>query len=101
MTNLTLSPTKKATTCMMTHEQMQQMFSDESDDDEYLGFEVILLTLVRLTLGFDSLGIIGPKTRWVSYTSATYTRVYMVVISVSGFKMTVFKYNMWLIVFLF
>ena len=37
-TNLTL--TKKATTRMMTHEQIQQMFSEESDD-EFLGFESI------------------------------------------------------------
>jgi len=31
----------------MTQEQIQQMFSKESDDD-FLGFESILLTLVRL-----------------------------------------------------
>jgi len=37
MTNLTL--TKKVTTCMITHEQIQQMFNEDSDDDEFLGFE--------------------------------------------------------------
>ena len=39
MTNLT--QTKKATTCMMTHRQIQHMFGEESDDDddEFWGFE--------------------------------------------------------------
>ena len=39
MTNPTLTPTKKSVTCMITHEQVQQMFSEESDDDEFFGFE--------------------------------------------------------------
>ena len=39
MTNLTLTRTKKVITCMMTHEQIQQMFNEDSDDDEFLGFE--------------------------------------------------------------
>ena len=39
MTNLRLTPTKKAMTFMMTHEQIQQMFNEDSDDDEFLGFE--------------------------------------------------------------
>ena len=33
---------------MMTQEQIQQVFSEESDDDEFFGFESILLILVRL-----------------------------------------------------
>ena len=33
---------------MMTHEQIQQMFSEESDDDEFCGFESILLISVHL-----------------------------------------------------
>ena len=37
MTNLT--PTKKVTTYMMTHEQIQQIFNKDSDDDEFLGFK--------------------------------------------------------------
>jgi len=55
MTNLTQTSRKKATTCMMIHEQIQQMFSEESDD-EYLGFESILLLLVHLISGFNSRG---------------------------------------------
>ena len=35
---------------MMTHEQIQRMFSKESDDVEFLGFESILLILVLLLL---------------------------------------------------
>ena len=35
MTNPTLTPTKKATPCMMIHEQIQQMFCEESHDDEF------------------------------------------------------------------
>ncbi|KAK2157353.1 hypothetical protein LSH36_193g09017 [Paralvinella palmiformis] len=31
---MTLTPTKKATTFMMTYEQIQQMFNEDSDDDE-------------------------------------------------------------------
>ena len=38
---------------MMTHEQIQQMFNEESDDDELFGIESILLILVRLIRGFD------------------------------------------------
>ena len=34
MINMTLTPTKKATTFMMTYEQIQQMFNEDSDDDE-------------------------------------------------------------------
>jgi len=37
MTNPT--PMKKATRCMMTHEQIQQMFNEASDDDEFFSFE--------------------------------------------------------------
>ena len=33
---------------MMTHEQIPQVFSEESDDDEFLGSESILLILVHL-----------------------------------------------------
>ena len=29
------SDTKKGMTCMMTHEQIQQIFSEASDDDEF------------------------------------------------------------------
>ena len=48
---------------MVTH---KQMFSEESDDDdEFSGFESILLILVRLVRGFNSRGFIGPKTRCV------------------------------------
>ena len=36
MTNLTLTRTKKVTTCMMTHEQIQQMFNEDSDYREFL-----------------------------------------------------------------
>ncbi|KAK2156474.1 hypothetical protein LSH36_212g00023 [Paralvinella palmiformis] len=39
---------------MMTHEQIQQMFSEDSDDDEFWGFESVLLILVHLICGFDS-----------------------------------------------
>ena len=46
-TNLTLTPKKKVTICMMTHKQIQQMFCEESDDDELLGFELILLIICR------------------------------------------------------
>jgi len=38
-TNLTLTPTKKVTRYVMTHEPIQQMFNEDSDDDEFLGFE--------------------------------------------------------------
>ena len=34
MTNLILTRTKKVTTCMMTHEQITQMFNEDSDDVE-------------------------------------------------------------------
>ena len=33
---------------MVTHEQIPQMFSEESDDDEFCGFESILLISVHL-----------------------------------------------------
>ena len=36
MTNLTMTAMKKATTRMMTHEQIKEMFSEESDDDTNL-----------------------------------------------------------------
>ena len=42
---------------MMTHEQIQQMFSEESDDDEFLGFESTLLILVHLIHGLKSRGV--------------------------------------------
>ena len=38
MTNATQTPTKKALTCMMTNEQIQQMFNEDSDNDEFWGF---------------------------------------------------------------
>ena len=70
MTDPTLTPT----TCMMTREQIQQMFSEESDDDEFFGFESILLILVHLICGFDSMegGLLVLK------TGVSYTRVHMV-----------------------
>ena len=71
MINPTLTPTKKVTTCMMTHEQIQQMFSEESDDDKFLGFESILPILVRLVCEFDSWGVYSSKYRCVLYTSVT------------------------------
>jgi len=72
MTNPTLILTKKASAWMMTHEQIQQMFSEESDDDECFGFELILLILVRLIHGFDSRGSIGKK------PGVSYTRVLLI-----------------------
>ena len=30
----TLTPTKKATICMMTHKQIPQMFNEENDGDD-------------------------------------------------------------------
>ena len=56
---------------MMTQELIQQMVGEESDEDEYFGFESLLLILIRLIRGFDSRGFISPK-------SASYTRVYTV-----------------------
>jgi len=53
---------------MMTHEQIQQMFREESDD-EFFGFELILLILVSLICGFASRGCIGPKYGCVLYAS--------------------------------
>ena len=41
---------------MMTHKQIQQMFSEESDD-ELFGFESILLILVHLICRLDSRGV--------------------------------------------
>jgi len=53
MTNLTPTPT-----CMMTHEQIQQMLNEESDDDdEFMGFRSIMLIFVHLICGFDSSGV--------------------------------------------
>ena len=54
---------------IMTHKHIQQMFSEESDDDddECFGFESILLILVHLIHRFNSRGFIGPKTG-ASYT---------------------------------
>jgi len=75
MTNLTLTPTKRGTTCMMTHEQIQQKFNEESDDDEFLHFESIVLILVCLIVihRFDSGG------GWlVLETGASYTRVQLI-----------------------
>jgi len=55
---------------MTTYEQKWQMFSEESDDEEYFGFESIFLTLVHLICGFDSRGFIYPKKiRCVLYAS--------------------------------
>ena len=56
MTNLTPTSAKKVTTCMMTREQIQQMFNEESDDDKLFGFESVLLILVHLIRGFSSGG---------------------------------------------
>jgi len=65
-------------TCMMTHEQIQQIFSEESEDDEFWGFESILLNLVNLIRRFDSRG-------WgwcllVLEIGVSYTRVYVVLL---------------------
>ena len=61
---------------MMIHEQIQQMFNEDSDDDdEFFGFESILLILVHLICGFDSRGFIGSKNRCILYSNATYMRV--------------------------
>jgi len=57
MTNLILTPMKKVTRYMMTDEQIQQMFSEESDDDDYDGFESILLILLHLIHGSASRGV--------------------------------------------
>ena len=57
MTNLMLTLTKKATTCMMTHEQITQVFNEDSDDDEFWGFLIALLILVWLIHGFDCRGV--------------------------------------------
>ena len=51
---------------MMTHEQM---FSEESDDDEFFGFESILLILVRLICGFDSREYIGLIHKYIQYVN--------------------------------
>jgi len=42
---------------MMTPEQIQQMFNEDSDCDEFFGFEYILLILVRLISGLESRGV--------------------------------------------
>ena len=62
---------------MITHEQIQQMFSEESDDVDY--FESILLILCVLYMGSTPQVFIGPKSRCVLYASATYTQVYMAI----------------------
>ena len=54
MRNTTLTPMKKAMKCMITHEQIQQMFDEEIDDDESFGFEQIFLILVLPICWFDS-----------------------------------------------
>jgi len=41
---------------VITHEQIQQMFSEESNDIYFFGFESTLLILVGLICGFDSRG---------------------------------------------
>jgi len=48
MTNLTLTPMKKVTTSMMTHEQI---FNEDSDDDEFLQILVCLIRLLVLKPG--------------------------------------------------
>ena len=55
---------------MVIHEQIQQMFCEEADYDEFWGSELILLILVHLIRGFNSRGVIGPKTRCILYMSA-------------------------------
>ena len=57
MINLTRTT---VTTCMMTHEQIQQMFNENSDDDAFLGL-INLPILVRLIHGFDSRGVYWSK----------------------------------------
>ena len=54
---------------MVTHEQIQQMFSEESDDDEFWGFESVLLILMRLIHWFDYGGLV---------LNASYTRVCLI-----------------------
>jgi len=66
--NSTTDLMNKAMRYMMTPKQIQQMFSEKSDGDEYFGFESILLILVPLVWGFDSLGVIGPRNRCILYT---------------------------------
>jgi len=56
---------------MMTYERITQMFNEDSDDDELY---------TDSTVGG---GCIGPKTWCGLYTSATYTRVYMVILIVN------------------
>jgi hypothetical protein len=55
MTNLILTPTKKAMTCMMTHKLIQQVFSEESDDDEFCCFESIIKLLILVCLRYNML----------------------------------------------
>jgi len=62
----------------MIHEQIQQMFSEESNDDDFGVFDNLLI-LVRLIRGFDSRGLIGPRNRCILYKDMTYMRVYMVI----------------------
>ena len=71
--NSMTNPTLTLMTCKMTHEQIQQTFSEESDDDEFWGSESILLILVRLICGFVFKGgLLFIK------TGASYTRVYTI-----------------------
>jgi len=77
----------------MTHEQLQQMFSEESDDDDFFfGFESILLILCILYADLTPGVLIDPKTRCISYVSATYTRIYTVVQKI--FRLCVLQYNL-------
>jgi len=64
--NPTMTPTKVATTYMMMHEQIQQVYSEASDDDEFWGSETIVPILVRLICRFD---------HRILKTGASYTRV--------------------------
>ena len=36
MNSMTLTPIKKVMACMMTLEQIQQMFSEDSDEEEFV-----------------------------------------------------------------
>jgi len=62
---------------MMTHKQIQQMFSEESGDDEFWGFESILVILVRLICGFDSVGGLLVLKTGASYTQELLIHMYI------------------------
>jgi len=47
---------------MMIHEQITRMFNEDSDDDEFYGFEYICWFVYVLYMGSTLEGFIGPKT---------------------------------------